>query len=204
MGQARQHVGEMLPHILLDQVRHTEGCKQMKVVDTPACHRYAHPAVETPAPCWYVCHVIDMPILPSIIDMPSRCQYTCPPLIGLSSIHLPAIPRRHTHPAVDTPAPCRISICPPLCQYTYPRVVVVLHSAGDDVAGAANAHIPQWGEGQRESLCGEWRSRLMLSGWVTQWQLRLRWRWWCQLAWLAPKWVFAMGSTTGGGDLSWG
>jgi len=51
MGQARQHVGEMLPHILLDQVRHTEGCKQMKVVDTPACHRYAHPAVETPAPC---------------------------------------------------------------------------------------------------------------------------------------------------------
>jgi len=158
MGQVRQHVGETPPHILLDQARRTEGCKQTKVVDTPARHRYAHPAVETPAPCWYVCHVIDMPILPSIIEMPSRHQYTCPPSIGLSSIHPPTIPRRHTHPAVDTPAPCRISICPPLCQYTHPSVVVVVHSAGDDVAGGRKCPHPSTRGGAKREFA--W--------WVTQ------------------------------------
>jgi len=35
----------------------------------------------------------------------------------------------------------------------------------------------------------------MLAGWMTQWELQLRWRWWSQIAWLDPKWVFAMGST---------
>jgi len=28
-----------------------------------------------------------------------------------------------------------------------------------------------------------------------------RWRWWCQLAWLDLKWVFAMGTTAWRGDL---
>jgi len=29
----------------------------------------------------------------------------------------------------------------------------VIQGAGDDVAGATNAHIPQRGEGQRERVC---------------------------------------------------
>ena len=73
----------------------------------------------------------------------------------LPSVHLPTIDTPAHYPLLIYPSCCRYACTLSICQYTYPAVIVVVHGAGDDVAGAANAHIPQWGEGQRESLCGD-------------------------------------------------
>jgi len=212
MGQARQHIGETLPHILLDQARHTEGCKQTKVVNMPARHRYAHPAVEMPAPCWYVCHVIDMPILPSIIDMPSCCQYTCPLSIGLSSIHLPTIPRRHTHPAVDMPTP--LSIHPSRCHCCGPqcwrrrgrgpwmptslnegrgkeRVCVVSDAAGSCWVGGWCSGGCGWGGNGGVNLRGLPRSGY--SPWPRQSGRTWGWGWWWERE--EVMWQFPTGSS---------
>jgi len=51
-------------------------------------------------------------------------------------------------------------------QYAHPTVVVVIHGAGDDVAGGMNAHIPHRGEGQARDLGGDLLTQRAHVGWV--------------------------------------
>jgi len=58
--------------------------------------------------------------------MHGPCQHACP------TINTPILLLIHTSLLIQLPHR----------QYTHPTVVVVIHGAGDDVAGGMNAHIP--------------------------------------------------------------
>jgi hypothetical protein len=73
-----------------------------------------------------------------------RCGYTRP------VVDTPALlsirPPRYVYPVVNIPTSCRYT-CGPIDTPAL-AAVVVGRGAADDVAGSADAHIPQGGEGQ--------------------------------------------------------
>ena len=144
-------------------------------VDTPVWYQYAWPL----STCL---SAVNTPVLICL------CWYACLLSIHMAPVNMPALPSIH-------PSYCWYI---PHCWYSCPLSIHPSHCCCCDPwcwrwpgRGYECPHpSPRGGASKGPG----WRP-VMLAGWMMHWGLQLRWRWWSQLAWLDPKWVFTMGLT---------
>jgi len=188
--------------------------KTLAPVNTPAPspmhppHWITCPAINTPAHCRYA-----MAYCQYACCQYAHCRYAHHRCAHCRYAHRQYAHCRYAHPLsicmapVNMPAPP--SICPsycwyiPRCRYSCPTVntpiplsllwSMVLEMMWQGAWMPTSLAEGRGKQGTWVVTC--WHSGLMLAGWMMQWELQLRWRWWSQIAWLDPKWVFTMGST---------